>query len=146
MQTEASIQLAVLRWWALACRGLKCDPRLLVHVPNGGKRSFREAAIFKGMGVRAGFPDLMLLVPRKMTFYLKTEGSRAKKTGVQEYAGLFIELKSANGMLSSEQQEYHPLLAAQGYCVMVAWSFEETVTYITNYLTHGEPFAKGGGQ
>lgn len=28
------------------------------HVPNGGARSRVEAAIFKGLGVRAGVPDL----------------------------------------------------------------------------------------
>lgn len=31
------------------------------HVPNGGGRSRVEAAILKGMGVRAGVPDLIFI-------------------------------------------------------------------------------------
>lgn len=31
------------------------------HVPNGGLRSKTEAAIFSGLGVVAGFPDLILI-------------------------------------------------------------------------------------
>ena len=33
---------------------------VFIHVPNGGKRPPVEAAIFKGLGVRAGVSDLLL--------------------------------------------------------------------------------------
>jgi hypothetical protein len=33
---------------------------VFIHVPNGGKREPVEAAIFKGLGVRAGVSDLLL--------------------------------------------------------------------------------------
>ena len=49
------------------------------HSPNGGKRNAREAAKFKRMGTRSGFPDLFLAYPNK------------------QYAGLFIELKAEGG-------------------------------------------------
>ena len=34
---------------------------LWFHVPNGGRRSPEEAAIFNGLGVRAGVSDLILV-------------------------------------------------------------------------------------
>jgi hypothetical protein len=149
MQSETSIQLAVLRWWALSCRGFKVDYRLLVHVPNGGSRRRSEAAILKGMGVRPGFPDLMLLVPRSY-FFDKKSGFVVPEPAIgawmagdadqRNYHALFVELKKKSGVKSPAQKEYHPILEAQGYAVMTAWSFEEAVTYITNYLTTGEAF------
>ena len=36
------------------------NPFQMVHIPNGGKRSFSEAAKFKRMGVRAGVPDYLM--------------------------------------------------------------------------------------
>ena len=56
------------------------------HVPNGGGRSRTEAGIFKGLGVRAGVPDLVLLFP---------DGRCA-----------FIELKSEGGRLSAAQKAF----------------------------------------
>lgn len=76
------------------------------------------------MGVRAGWPDLQLAVPR------------AGKPG------LFIELKSPDGRLTDEQKELLPLIEAQGYAVCVAWSFDESVSAIVNYLKHGDPLRK----
>ena len=52
---ESAIQRAV--FLHLAARG--CG--FAFHVPNGGWRSPIEAAILKGMGVRAGVPDLIVI-------------------------------------------------------------------------------------
>ena len=43
--------------------GLLPPPWMVWHTPNGGGRSLIEASIFKGMGVRAGMPDLFVLGP-----------------------------------------------------------------------------------
>jgi hypothetical protein len=136
-RSEDSIQEAVLTWWNMACRGFGCDSRLLHHSPNGGTRRVREAMKFKRMGVRAGFPDLFLAVPRE----LKVPVGKGV-VEVRSFHGLFVEMKSENGRLSLEQKAFHPLLEAQGFAVMTAWSFEEAVTYITNYLTHGAAFVQ----
>jgi hypothetical protein len=124
VQQEARIQKSVVDWWALACHGYKLDARLLSHCPNGGKRSRIEAAIFKGMGVRAGWPDLQLAVPRA------------------EKHGLFLELKSPEGRMTPQQKELLPLIEAQGYAVCVAWSFEEAIGAIINYLKSGNPLLR----
>lgn len=59
-------------------------------VPNGGKRSKTEAAIMKGLGVRAGVPDIAVL-------WVCNKG--------QPHVG-FIEVKSGDGRLSPAQEEF----------------------------------------
>lgn len=124
MQAESRIQKQVIDWWALACRGYRVDHRLLVHCPNGGKRGKIEASILKGMGVRAGWPDLQLAIPRG------------------DKHGLFIELKAPDGRISDAQKELIPLIEAQGYAVTIAWSFDEAVGAICNYLKTSDPLLR----
>lgn len=138
--TEEQIHIQVMDWWGLACHGFKVDIRLLMHTPNGGKRGIRQAVRFKRMGVRAGWPDLFLSVPRECVL---VEGVGPKSTcRAAAWHGLFVEMKKPGGRLEPSQREIHALLTAQGYAVMVAWSFDEAVTYISNYLTTGNAFAK----
>lgn len=54
---EQVIQAAVVEH--LDQRGIK--GLVYFHVPNGGKRYGAEGGIFKGQGVKAGVPDLILL-------------------------------------------------------------------------------------
>lgn len=71
---EAEIQRAVVQH--LHQRG--AAGLVFFHVPNGGKRKPIEAAIFKGMGVRAGVSDLILVHAGKIfALELKAEGGRA---------------------------------------------------------------------
>jgi hypothetical protein len=54
------------------------------HVPNGGRRSPIEAAIFNGLGVRAGVSDLILLREgRAFALELKTERGRPTAAQMQ---------------------------------------------------------------
>lgn len=71
---EAQIQRAVVQH--LHARGM---PGLVFfHVPNGGRRSPIEASIFKGMGVRAGVSDLIMVHAGKIfALELKAPGGRA---------------------------------------------------------------------
>lgn len=125
MQQEARSQKSVVDWWAFACHGYRLDARLLCHCPNGGKRRPIEAAILKGMGVRSGWPDLQLAIPRA------------------DKHGLYLEMKSPKGRVEPEQKELLALLEAQGYAVCVAWSAEEGISAIVNYLKTGNPLLKG---
>jgi hypothetical protein len=65
------------------------------HTPNGGKRSKREAARFRSMGVLAGVSDFAISLP----------GGRFG----------FIEVKSPRGQLSAEQQEFLAAMKANGH-------------------------------
>ncbi len=54
---------------------------VFIHVPNGGFRQPTEAAIFKGLGVRAGTSDLLLWHQGKaFALELKAPGGRATES------------------------------------------------------------------
>lgn len=90
---------------------------LFAHIPNGGKRTKREAVKFKKMGVKRGMPDYILCVPR----------------GV--YHGCFIEVKrKEDGDVSLYQRKRIELLREQGYFVDVAEGMEDGLSMIHNYL------------
>ena len=130
MNAETREQKEVISWWDVAASSYGLDPRHLIHVPNGGKRRKVEAAILKGMGVRAGAPDLVLLVPKMVT-------------GTAEFRGaLMIEMKSKDGRISSEQRDYLDLLSRAGFATAVAWSSEEAIRYVINYLRTGDPLKR----
>jgi hypothetical protein len=54
-------------------------------VPNGGGRSPIEAAILKGLGVRAGVPDL-IIVHQGKTFGLELKADGNRPTRIQQEA------------------------------------------------------------
>lgn len=71
---EQQIQKAVVQH--LRLRGVK--GLVFFHVPNGGRRSAHEGAIFKSLGVRAGVSDLILVHEGKIfAMELKAPGGRA---------------------------------------------------------------------
>lgn len=114
--SEDGEQLAIMCWCAL---NLKQYPELrwLHHSPNGGFRNQREAAKFKAMGVKRGFPDLTLPIRRK------------------QYAGLYIELKKIKGgVVSNEQAEWKTHLNEQGYYAKVCHGWLEAVAVLEVYL------------
>ena len=83
---------------------LKCLPVTFTHIPNGGARSKTEGAIFKGLGVRAGFPDLWI-------------GQKGKS--------LFVELKADKRQPSKDQRDMHHELDCRGFAVAVCRSIDE---------------------
>lgn len=68
------------------------------HVPNGGLRSKREAALLKAMGVRAGVADLILFHGGKLyALEIKAPGGRVTEAQLQflsdiDRAGAFTAL------------------------------------------------------
>ena len=72
------------------------------HTPNGGRRNPVEAAIFNGLGVRAGVSDLILLRDgRAFALELKTERGRptaAQTQFISEFRAAGGEASIANGL------------------------------------------------
>lgn len=64
------------------------------HVPNGGKRNKIEAAIMKGLGVRAGVPDLVVLISNGPTIFLELKAGDNKPTRYQQ---TWLEWLNNNG-------------------------------------------------
>lgn len=80
MRPEDAIQRAVVQH--LRARGAR--DLVFWHTPNGGKRRRVEAAIFKGLGVRAGVADIVAL--HRGRFYaleLKAPGGRPTESQIQ---------------------------------------------------------------
>lgn len=105
---EDNLQMACVRWFGLQFPGVA---KLLHHTPNGGRRNAREAARFKAMGTRAGFPDLILLLP-------SADG---------RFRFLTIELKTKAGRQSDHQKDYERLITEHGGKYVVVRSVEEFI-------------------
>jgi hypothetical protein len=86
---ESAIQKAVFQH--LAARS--AAHTFAFHVPNGGWRSPIDAAILKGMGVRPGVPDLIV---------------------IREGLPFGLELKAEGGRLSDAQAEALDAMKAAG--------------------------------
>lgn len=118
-------QIAIMKWasWQAWGDGKLSD--YLHHSPNGGQRHIKTATRFKAMGVKAGFPDLFLFVPRG------------------GYHGLFIELKTDRGSLSDKQKIMMDRLNAQGYRCELCRGYDSAISVIEGYLGIGENVVDG---
>ena len=96
---EQSLQKSV----AVYLSRVLAPPTFFTAIGHGGGGKMR-GAILKGMGVRAGVPDVLII-----------DRGRC----------LWMELKSEKGVLSPEQIVVHQLLTAAGACVTVCRSVED---------------------
>lgn len=110
---EETTQEHCVRWFSLQYPEYAT---LLHHSPNGGARNPREGARFKRMGTRAGFPDLVFLLPR----------------GGHPY--LCIEFKTDKGRQSDTQREYQRAVESVGGLYALVRSFDEFYTLINKYI------------
>ena len=107
------MQSACIKWFDYQYPKIS---RLLHHSPNGGSRNILEAKKFKYMGVRAGFPDLILLIPR------------------HGFASLCIEMKVGKNKQTQNQKQWQELAESANNKYAVCRSFEEFVKIINDYL------------
>ena len=97
--------------------------RYTIHVPNGGARSKAEAGIFKALGVKAGFPDLICLEPRG------------------PYIGLAVERKAEGARPSSvrpDQVAWLELLREVGWRAEWAAGFSGARAIFSSYIAGSE--------
>lgn len=96
--TEHKIQAAIVSYLR------RVAPDIFVYaIPNGGGRSLSEGKKLKAEGVRAGVPDLGLILP---------DGRAA-----------FLEVKTATGGLSPLQRGFRDWCAARG----VPWALVRSI-------------------
>lgn len=113
--TEAEEQKALIQWAKFQEKKYP-ELKMLMHIPNEGKRSKRYGAELKRLGLRPGFPDLGLFVPRN------------------NKSGLFIEMKVGRNKCTDNQKKWIRNLLEQGYEVKVCYSCEEAIQIIKRYL------------
>jgi hypothetical protein len=112
---------AALFCWASSPEVRAKYPELewMFAIPNGGLRNKASAGMLKAEGVKAGVADVMLPVT------------------CHYFAGLFIEMKRANGVPSDvkpHQTKFADFVKAQGYVHAVAFGWQQAVRAIENYL------------
>jgi hypothetical protein len=94
------------------------SPVVWFHVPNGGARSKAEAAILKGLGVRAGVSDLVLLWGA---------------------SSAVIELKTDSGRLAQSQVEFFGWCDVAGVPTAVCRSLPEVERALRDLVARGMP-------
>jgi hypothetical protein len=120
--SEHQEQAAVIEWWSYACKGYGLPDFALFSIPNGGHRHKAVAGKLKAEGLRPGVPDLFLAVTRR------------------DAGGLFVEMKSSTGHESKPQINVRRYLS-HDYCCAVAYSAEEAIEAIKQYLFERGPMA-----
>lgn len=116
---EDVLQAKIMLWWDAHCEDFDAKPSELAHIPNG-LISARLKNKVVPLGVRRGYPDLMMPIPRGI------------------YHGLFIELKAPDvdvgRGLSREQRVVLKRLSDRGYLAVAINDFDTAVRVITDYL------------
>ena len=117
---EQQLQIALLNWARLVQVGSHTLEEWLHHSPNGGGRSAVEGAIFKAMGTKAGWPDLVLPI------------------ATTKHCHGYWELKASPNERPTEKQiERHAMLRAGGAYVRVCHRWDEAALDMLAYLEHG---------
>jgi hypothetical protein len=109
--TEHEDQKALFEYAAIMANQ---DPawNMLVAIPNGQYRPGQR----KEPGLKRGFPDMGLFVPRG------------------GYHGLFVELKYGRNKQTDAQKQWEYKLTEYGYLSMTCWGFEWAKIGIEEYL------------
>jgi hypothetical protein len=117
-RSEEVEQALLVRWsHRREVRELMPALRWLHHSPNGGQRDGFTGAQMTALGVKRGFPDLVLPA---------SNGA---------HPGLVIEMKSETGSLTAEQREWLAHYTAQGWIALVCRSAEDAREAICNFLS-----------
>lgn len=109
--SEESIHNAVMQW-------IRLNPSLekvVMHIPNEGRRTLNFGKRLKDMGMKKGVSDLFIAMSK------------------HNYHGAWIELKSAHGKLSQHQKEFLDEMDRQGYFTSTCWSIDEAINIIKWY-------------
>lgn len=106
---EDEVQAAIVQ--ALRIAFPKC---IVAHFANGEKRDFGTAMKLKGMGVVAGMPDLIVVLP---------EGKVA-----------WIEVKTTGGRLSAAQSDVIRVMTDLGHPVCVAREISDAVRFVRGLM------------
>ena len=89
---------------------------IVAAIPNGGDRKASERVSMHSEGVLRGMPDLCVL--------------RASRG----FHGLFVEMKTAEGVVAAAQRDIAKRLNDEGYLCLVARSCDEGWRIVQDYL------------
>lgn len=111
LPSEAAIQAAAFQW-------IKLHPklkRIIFHIPNESPRSAMYGKHLRDQGMLAGVWDIFIML------------------GAHGYNGAWIEVKSAEGVLSSAQKIFGEEAEQQGYYTVVLREVDDIIEHIKWY-------------
>jgi VRR-NUC domain-containing protein len=114
-ELERRHQVALIKW-VRAVKETYPVLNLLYAVPNGGYRNIYVARKLKAEGVRAGVADLCLPAARR------------------GYHGLYIEMKSEEGVATQEQKAFLRSVLEEGYCAVIAEGGDQARAVLDWYI------------
>jgi hypothetical protein len=114
-ELERPHQVALIKW-VRTVRDIYPVLKLLYAVPNGGDRNLRVARKLKAEGVLAGVADLCLPAARR------------------GYHGLYLEMKSEEGVATEEQKEFLRGVSGEGYCAVIAQGVDDARDVLEWYI------------
>jgi VRR-NUC domain len=114
-ELERQHQIALIKW-VRAVKDAYPVLKLLYAVPNGGARKIKVAQKLKAEGVMAGVADLCLPAARR------------------GYHGLYLEMKSEEGVTTKEQKAFLRGVFEEGYCAVIAHGFDEARSVLAWYI------------
>ncbi len=114
-ELERQHQIALIKW-VRTVKDVNLVLNLLYAVPNGGARNLYVAKKLKAEGVRAGVADLCLPAARR------------------GYHGLYLEMKSEEGVATKEQKAFLRGVLEEGYCAVIAEGADEARATISWYI------------
>ncbi len=115
-ELERPHQVALIKW-VRTVKDAHPVLKLLYAVPNGGDRNLRVARKLKAEGVLSGVADLCLPAARR------------------GYHGLYLEMKSEEGVATEEQKEFLRGVSGEGYCAVIAQGVDEAKATLGWYLS-----------
>ena len=93
------------------------------HVPNGGYRTKSEARQFQAAGVKRGYPDLLIDLPRCGYMGARIEHKRGKTH------------EHRSGSLSVDQKQWLARLSSRGYWCAVTYGIDALMKAIDTYCS-----------
>ena len=112
---EDTEQILFIQWCRLH-EDVYPQLRWVHHIPNGGRRDAKEAAVLKQMGVKAGVSDIHFPYPSG------------------RYIGMYIEMKYGTNLPSKEQQEFMREMELVGHYCCICYSAAAAVRAVEEYM------------
>ncbi len=109
---EADLQRAVVRALRFALPRAAIIHHCVNEVTEAGPRGAKRQAILVGMGVHAGFADLMILCEGRV---------------------LFLELKAPKGRLRPDQETFRDTVLAQGFSWALVRSLDDALGVLVDH-------------
>jgi len=141
-EREHHDQVIVMNWCLLNKKKYPCLG-FIYAIPNGGDRHAAVGAKMKAEGVKKGMLDWCLPWP-KQDFIA---GEIVGKGNFYVVCGLYVEMKVSPvgypnsrplSKISNDQKEWIKYFLDVGYEVKVAWSADEAIGYLKEYVNPEE--------